>query len=105
MVSSGTIAISVKAFHNFTKSHVCSIGPVDLTVGTVAGNDPVPTLTDNLFKQGTIPTESIGIFYQPTTSAVAVANGELTFGCIDSCKYALIFVRLLYVRQNGPQLE
>jgi hypothetical protein len=80
--------------HNFTKSHVRSIGPVDLTVGTVEGNDPVPTLTDNLSQQGTIPTESIGIFYQPTTSAGAVANGELTFGGIDSSKYALIFVHL-----------
>ena len=65
---------------------LCSIGPVDLTEGTIGGNTPVPTITDNLFRQGTIPTESIGIFYQPSTSASAVSDGELTFGGIDSSK-------------------
>lgn len=67
-----------------------SIGPVDLTEGTIGGNTPVPTITDSLFKQGTISTESIGIFYQPSTSASAVSNGELTFGGIDSSKCVLI---------------
>ena len=43
----------------------------------------MPTVTDNLYKQGTIPTESIGIFYQPTTSTEEVANGEMTFGGTD----------------------
>ncbi|KAF8267324.1 family A1 protease [Lactarius quietus] len=65
---------------------ILGIGPVDLTEGTIGGSTPVPTITDNLFKQGTISTESIGIFYQPTTSASAIANGELTFGGIDSSK-------------------
>jgi hypothetical protein len=64
---------------------ILGIGPVDLTEGTIGGNTPVPTITDNLFKQGTISTESIGIFYQPSTSASAL-NGELTFGGIDSSK-------------------
>ena len=45
----------------------------------------MPTVTDNLSKQGTISTESIGIFYQPSTSASAL-NGELTFGGVDSSK-------------------
>jgi hypothetical protein len=49
-------------------------------------------LTDSLYRQGTINTESIGIFYQPSTSAGTIANGELTFGGIDSSRYALIFV-------------
>jgi hypothetical protein len=65
---------------------VCSIGPVDLTDGTIGGTTPVPTVTDNLFKQGTISAESIGIFYQPSTSASAVSNGELDFGTVDSSK-------------------
>ena len=43
-------------------------------------------MTDNLFKQGTIPTESIGISYVPTTSTSEVANGELDFGGVDSAK-------------------
>ena len=65
---------------------VCSIGPVDLTDGTIGGSTPVPTITDNLFKQGTISAESIGIFYQPSTSASAISNGELDFGGVDSSK-------------------
>ena len=43
-------------------------------------------MTDNLFKQGTIPTESIGISYVPTTSSSEVANGELDFGSVDTSK-------------------
>jgi len=65
---------------------ILGIGPVDLTEGTIGGTTPVPTITDNLFKQGTISAESIGIFYQPSTSAGAVSNGELDFGTVDSSK-------------------
>lgn len=63
-----------------------SIGPVDLTSGTLSSSQPVPTVTDNLFSQGTISTEAIGIFYEPTTSSNAVMNGELTFGGVDESK-------------------
>ncbi|KAF7348297.1 Acid protease [Mycena sanguinolenta] len=65
---------------------IIGIGPVDLTANTVKGTSTVPTVTDNLFKQGTIPIESIGISYVPSTSASAV-NGELTFGGTDSSKF------------------
>ncbi|KAH9889765.1 acid protease [Cubamyces lactineus] len=64
---------------------ILGIGPVDLTEGTVSGNQPVPTVTDNLFAQGTIESDSIGIFYQPTTDSGAL-NGELSFGSVDSSK-------------------
>jgi cathepsin E len=79
-----------------------SIGPVDLTQGTLSPdtNALIPTVTDNLFAQRTIPANSIGIFFEPTTSgqlyrpnlndiAIALAdflllatitNGEMTFG-------------------------
>jgi hypothetical protein len=79
-----------------------SIGPVDLTQGTLTGSSAlVPTVTDNLFKQGTISTEVIGIYYAPTTTgsfdlleserffffadarlliSESNTNGELTFG-------------------------
>ena len=80
---------------------LCSIGPVDLTDGTIGGNTPVPTITDNLSKQGTISTESIGIFYQPSTSASAVADGELTFGGIDSSKCVMIYPVLRSVKLMG----
>ncbi|KAI0087775.1 acid protease [Irpex rosettiformis] len=64
---------------------ILGIGPVDLTVGTVSTGQPVPTVTDNLFSQGTISSDSIGISYQPTTSTGAV-NGELNFGGVDTSK-------------------
>ena len=64
---------------------ILGVGPVDLTEGTVGGNTPVPTVTDNLFAQGAIANDSIGIFYQPTTESGEL-NGELTFGGIDSSK-------------------
>ncbi|KAH8104997.1 acid protease [Phellopilus nigrolimitatus] len=66
---------------------ILGIGPVDLTQGTVSDNKPVPTVTDNLFAQKTISTNSIGISYEPTTSSSNVANGELTFGGTDSTKF------------------
>ncbi|KZT64287.1 acid protease [Daedalea quercina L-15889] len=65
---------------------ILGIGPVDLTSGTVSNTSTVPTVTDNLYAQGTIATELIGISYVPTTTD-NVANGELTFGGTDSTKY------------------
>ncbi|KAE9408853.1 acid protease [Gymnopus androsaceus JB14] len=64
---------------------ILGIGPVDLTTGTVSGTSEVPTVTDNLFADGTIPTESIGISYNPTTGD-DLPNGELTFGGVDQTK-------------------
>jgi hypothetical protein len=75
-----------------------SIGPVDLSEGTLSDSSAnIPTVTDNLFKQGTISSELIGIYYAPTTTgsfhydspislllltliSASDANGELTFG-------------------------
>lgn len=64
---------------------ILGIGPVDLTEGTVSDNKPVPTVTDNLFAQGSISANSIGISYEPSTSDNAV-NGELKFGGVDESK-------------------
>ncbi|KAJ7274224.1 aspartic peptidase domain-containing protein [Mycena rebaudengoi] len=66
---------------------ILGIGPVDLTRGTVGSTTSIPTVTDNLFKQGPIPLESIGISYIPSTSATNAADGELTFGGTDSSKF------------------
>ena len=84
---------------------ILGIGPVDLTAGTLTSGsssgkhghhgggssqpstETIPTVTDNLFSQGTIPTNSIGISYEPTTSEDATVNGELTFGGTDSSKF------------------
>ncbi|KII89978.1 hypothetical protein PLICRDRAFT_29152 [Plicaturopsis crispa FD-325 SS-3] len=67
---------------------ILGIGPVALTEGTLGSSSSkkIPTVTDNLSSQGTISSNSIGIYYAPTTSA-SDKNGELTFGGTDSDKY------------------
>ena len=64
-----------------------SIGPVDLTQNTVSNTNQVPTVTDNLFSQGTISTNSLAVFYAPS-STEGVKNGEITFGNVDKSKCA-----------------
>jgi len=66
---------------------ILGIGPVDLTLGTLSPetNALIPTLTDNLFSQGTIPLNEIGILFNPT-NVVETVNGELTWGGINSDK-------------------
>ncbi|KIJ17619.1 hypothetical protein PAXINDRAFT_9562 [Paxillus involutus ATCC 200175] len=44
---------------------ILGLGPVGLTQGTVSNTPEVPTVTDNLYAQGTIPSDSLGIFYEP----------------------------------------
>ncbi|KAL5495110.1 hypothetical protein ACEPAI_572 [Sanghuangporus weigelae] len=67
---------------------ILGIGPVDLTVDTLSPDtgSTIPTVTDNLFRQGTISANLIGISFEPTTQEVA-NNGELTFGGTDSSKF------------------
>ncbi|KLO14788.1 acid protease [Schizopora paradoxa] len=65
---------------------IIGIGPVDLTEGTVSNTSSVPTVTDNLFSQGTIPSNSLGISYEPSSTS-GVENGELTFGGTDNTKF------------------
>ncbi|KAG1757238.1 aspartic peptidase domain-containing protein [Suillus lakei] len=67
---------------------IIGIGPLDLTEGTLT-NEPattIPTVTDNLYTQGTISEVVVGISFEPTTTE-AVTNGELTFGGTDATKY------------------
>ncbi|KAF8588745.1 aspartic peptidase A1 [Ramaria rubella] len=65
-----------------------SLCPVDLTLDTLTpgANTEIPTVTDNLFSQGTITSHEVGVSFEPTTSA-SVTNGELTFGGTDSTKF------------------
>ena len=74
------------------------IGPTDLTAGmvvilfakikqflipspgTTSGGGTIPTVTDNLFSQGSISAHEIGISFEPTTSSQPEQNGELTWG-------------------------
>ncbi|KAL5537211.1 hypothetical protein ACEPAF_1034 [Sanghuangporus sanghuang] len=66
---------------------ILGIGPVELTVGTVSDDQPVPTVTDNLYKQKLIPKNSIGISYVPTMGSGGDLSGELTFGGEDQSKF------------------
>ncbi|KAH7915073.1 acid protease [Hygrophoropsis aurantiaca] len=61
---------------------ILGVGPTDLTEGTVSNTDEVPTVTDNLYSQGTIGTEVLGIYFVPASESNS--NGELTFGGVDT---------------------
>lgn len=67
---------------------IIGIGPVDLTEDTLspATSSTIPTVTDNLFSQGTISAHEIGVSFEPTTTANSV-NGEITWGGTDSSKF------------------
>ncbi|THH08352.1 hypothetical protein EW145_g2760 [Phellinidium pouzarii] len=67
---------------------ILGIGPVDLTLDTLspATGSSIPTVTDNLFSQGVISANEIGVSFEPTTEEVDT-NGELTFGGTDSSKF------------------
>ncbi|KAJ3573547.1 hypothetical protein NP233_g2369 [Leucocoprinus birnbaumii] len=67
---------------------ILGIGPVDLTLGTLspATNSLIPTVTDNLFANGQINANEIGISFEPTNT-VEIVNGELTWGGTDSSRF------------------
>jgi hypothetical protein len=66
----------------------CSLGPDDLTLGTLIPENTkiIPTVTDNLFEQGTIGQKLVAMSFEPTTSLL-VGNGEMTFGGVDPTKF------------------
>ena len=65
---------------------ILGVGPVDLTYGTVGFCLPfctsVPTVSDNLFKQGKISEEVLGVYFVP--SSEPSTTGKLTFGGPDN---------------------
>jgi cathepsin E len=65
---------------------ILGIGPDDLTEDTVSGVANVPTVTDNLFTQGSIAERLVSISFEPTTTE-EITNGELTFGGTDSTRF------------------
>ncbi|KAH9982951.1 acid protease [Lactifluus volemus] len=76
------------ASESFGLTASTAIGPVDLTIGTLspAVNSTIPTITDNLFSQGTIASNIVSVSFEPTTAS-SVKNGELMFGGTDHSKY------------------
>jgi hypothetical protein len=68
---------------------IIGFGPVDLTENTVSNAETVPTFLDNLYSQGSISTEVLGVFFSPESgSDTDDTNGELTLGGTDSSKYS-----------------
>ncbi|KAJ7131383.1 aspartic protease [Mycena epipterygia] len=80
-----------------------SIGPVDLTQGTLspATMSTIPTVTDNAFSRGTIPLNLIAISFEPTT-VDEIENGEITWGGTDSSKFtgAISFTEFWGINQS-----
>lgn len=79
------VASSSSGFSGF--DGILGIGPVDLTEGTLspATTTLIPTVTDNLYSQGSITNDEIGVYFAPTTQD-EVVNGELSWGGTDSSK-------------------
>ncbi|KAJ7785099.1 aspartic peptidase domain-containing protein [Mycena maculata] len=67
---------------------ILGIGPTDLTEGTLSESQSttIPTVTDNLFSAGSIPSDLIGISFEPATSDDD-ENGSIAFGGTDSTKF------------------
>lgn len=95
-VTLGTLVIPGQSIGVATRSTgfegtdgILGIGPVDLTLGTLspATNSLIPTVTDNLFANGQITANEIGISFEPTNT-VEIVNGELTWGGTDSSKFS-----------------
>ncbi|KAK0761647.1 hypothetical protein N5P37_006600 [Trichoderma harzianum] len=67
---------------------IIGFGPVDLTEDTVSNANTVPTFLDNLYSQGSISTEVLGVSFKPESGSDSDdTNGELTLGGTDSSKY------------------
>ncbi|KAF8808125.1 family A1 protease [Phlegmacium glaucopus] len=69
---------------------IIGIGPLDLTLDTLspATTSTIPTVTDNLFSQGTITAHEVSVSFEPITSSSGEQlNGELTWGGTDSSKF------------------
>ncbi|KAG2363722.1 hypothetical protein BDR07DRAFT_1281483 [Suillus spraguei] len=67
---------------------ILGVGPTDLTETTLP-NSPtisIQTVTDNLYRQQTIPHDIVSLFFAPSASKAEI-KGALTFGGADATKY------------------
>ena len=88
-VKKQSIGASTKSTGFTSVDGIIGFGPADLTASTVSGLSTVPTFLDNLFSQGTISTEVLGVSFVPESGSDSDdANGELTLGGTDSSKYS-----------------
>lgn len=88
-VSSQSIGAAFESSGFSSVDGIIGFGPVDLTEDTVSNANEVPTFMDNLYSQGTIQTEVLGVSFRPEPgSDTDDTNGELTLGGTDSSKYS-----------------
>ncbi|KAF4343966.1 aspartic ase precursor [Fusarium beomiforme] len=67
---------------------IIGFGPVDLTENTVSNANQVPTFMHNLYKQGSIPSNVLGVYFRPESGRNNDdTNGELTLGGVDTSKF------------------
>ncbi|KAJ6472484.1 aspartic peptidase domain-containing protein [Mycena sanguinolenta] len=91
----GGLTVTKQSIGDGTKSSgftgvdgIIGFGPVDLTEDTVSGSTTVPTVLNNLFSQGSISTQVLGVAFAPESgSDDDDTNGELTLGGTDSTKF------------------
>ncbi|KAF8171071.1 putative aspartic protease [Mycena galopus ATCC 62051] len=91
----GGLTITKQGLGDGTKSSgfkgvdgIVGFGPVDLTEDTVSGSTTIPTVINNLFTQGTISTQVLGVSFAPESgSDEDDANGSLALGGTDSTKF------------------
>jgi len=87
-VASQSIGAATRATGFSGVDGIIGFGPVGLTAGTVSNVNTVPTFLDNLFSQGSITSEVLGVSFRPESgSDTSDTNGELTLGGTDTSKY------------------
>ncbi|KAM0338866.1 hypothetical protein ACHAPU_011148 [Fusarium lateritium] len=88
-VTSQSIAAATRATGFSGVDGIIGFGPVGLTQSTVSNANTVPTFMDNLYKQGSISSEVLGVSFRPESGSDSDdTNGELTLGGTDSSKYS-----------------
>ncbi|KAH9934525.1 acid protease [Epithele typhae] len=65
---------------------ILGLGPEILTKGSTSGGEIIPTVTDNMFSQGLIEADLVGVAFVPST-VLESTNGQLSFGAVDESKY------------------
>lgn len=89
IVTSQSIGVALSSSGFEGTDGIIGFGPTDLTKGTVSGSNTVPTFMNNLYSQGTIFTEVLGIYFADESgSDTNDANGVLTLGGTDASLYS-----------------
>jgi hypothetical protein len=68
-VSSQSIGAASSASGFSGVDGIIGFGPVDLTQGTVSNANTVPTFMDNLYSQGSISSEVLGVYFKPESGS------------------------------------